>query len=466
MKAFFADIKESGLISDRGATAWGTKFALPTEAQTRALQELDQQLEVTRAGLKRLTDELAADVPKWEERIREDHAAGKLAWKFQRTLSATSTGGAVLKIFNDEPVDFNYYLNGSLASERKPGGGLIGLRAVESQVGADRLYLGVAEVLEAMNIMFAADVWGDIPYSEAVGSNTTPKFDGQLQVYASLLTLLDKAIADLGAGGTGPGPADLVYGGSATKWAEAAHTLKARIYLHQVEKSGNAQYTSALAEARKGISSPANDWKTAHSSNTSERNMWAQFAQTSFGPDLVAGSALVNLMKAQNDPRIGSYYQKNSTGAYVGYDVSTGTPDVATISALVSNPTAGQPIITYDETQLIIAEAALQTSDRTSAATAFNLVRTRAGKPTIAAATLTLADVMNEKYITLFENPEVWNDYKRTCLPALKAARGKSRIPGRIFYGQTEEQTNSNTPTTASQNLFTYRNANDPNGCQ
>ena len=71
------------------------------------------------------------------------------------------------------------------------------------------------------------------------------------------------------------------------------------------------------------------------------------------GPDLVAGSALVNLMKAQNDPRIGSYYQKNSAGAYVGYDVSTGGPDVATISALVSAPTAQQPIITYDETQLI-----------------------------------------------------------------------------------------------------------------
>jgi len=346
------------------------------------------------------------------------------------------------------------------------GGGLIGLRAVEAQVASDRLYLGVAEVLEAMNIMFAADVWGDIPYSEAVGSNTTPKFDPQMQVYASLLTLLDKAIADLAAGGTGPGAADLVYGGNATKWSEAAHTLKARIYLHQVEKLGNAQYTSALTEARKGISSPANDWKTAHSSNTSERNMWAQFAQTSFGPDLVAGSTLVNLMKAQNDPRIGSYYQKNSAGAYVGYDVSTGGPDVATISALVTNPTAPQPIITYDETQLIIAEAAFQTSDRTSAATAFNLVRTRAGKPTIAAAALTLADIMNEKYITLFENPEVWNDYKRTCLPALKAARGRSRIPGRIYYGQTEEQTNSNTPTTASQNLFTFRNPNDPNACQ
>ena len=56
-----------------------------------------------------------------------------------------------------------------------------------------------------MDIMFAADVWGDIPYAEAVGANTTPAFEPQMQVYTDLLTLLDKAIADLGAGGTGPG---------------------------------------------------------------------------------------------------------------------------------------------------------------------------------------------------------------------------------------------------------------------
>src|SRR5438270_166785 len=47
------------------------------------------------------------------------------------------------------------------------GGGLIGLRAVESLAAAsnDKLYLGIAEMLEAMNTSFAADVWGDDPYS-------------------------------------------------------------------------------------------------------------------------------------------------------------------------------------------------------------------------------------------------------------------------------------------------------------
>jgi hypothetical protein len=290
-----------------------------------------------------------------------------------------------------------------------------------------------------------------------------------MQVYADLLTLLDKAIADMAAGGTGPGEHDLVYGGSAAKWTEAAHTLKARIYLHQVEKLGNAQYTSALAEARKGISSPTNDWKTAHSSATSERNLWAQFQTTSFGLDLVAGSALVDIMKAQSDPRLAEYFGKNSAGGFVGYDVTTGNTPGATISQIVgsgrtNNTSFRQPIMTYDENQLIIAEAAFQTNDKATAATAFNAVRTRNSKPTIASPTLN--DIMTEKYIALYQNPEVWNDYKRTCLPALKPARGKSRIPGRLFYGSTEEQTNSNTPSSNDQNLFTVRNANDPSSCQ
>ena len=33
MKAFFADIKETGLVSDRGANAWGSKLSLPTPEQ-------------------------------------------------------------------------------------------------------------------------------------------------------------------------------------------------------------------------------------------------------------------------------------------------------------------------------------------------------------------------------------------------------------------------------------------------
>jgi hypothetical protein len=350
------------------------------------------------------------------------------------------------------------------------GGGLVGIRAVEASadVAGDKLYKGVAEVHEAMIMTLTADSWGDVPYREAITSTTTAAFDPQMQIYDDLLALLDKAIADLNGGGDGPGAVDLVYGGDKTKWIEAAHTLKARVYLHRVEKLGNGEYAKALAEARLGISKPANDWLTQHSAANAERNVWNQFQTTSgFGQDLVAGSRLVNIMKAQSDPRLPDYFAQSPNGGYIGFDVTVGTTDVKTVSPLrgtrETDPTFRQPIITYDENQLIIAEALFQSGDVSGAATALNTVRARYSKPAI--TTPTLNDIMTEKYITLFQNPEVWNDYKRTCLPALQPAVGKAVIPGRFLYGQTQVQTDPQ-PATENDNITTRRNANDPGACQ
>jgi starch-binding outer membrane protein, SusD/RagB family len=377
------------------------------------------------------------------------------------------TGGRFVDLQGTYAIDSDSF-DGSFQSIYD-GGGLIQIRQVEANATAanDKAYLGIAEVVEAMNVLWGADIWGDMPYREAVATNSSPHFDPQQQIYADLLALLDKAIADMGSGGKGPGAYDLIYGGATSKWIEAAHTLKARIYLHQEEKLGAAQYTSALSEAKKGISAPANDWLTVHSSATSERNLWAQFQLTSFGQDLVAGSVLAKIMVAQNDKRLPDYFAKNSHGGYGGYDVSTQTTPADSISSVLgsnrtSNPEFSQPIITYDETQLIIAEAAFQTNDKATATTALNIVRARYSKAPIANPTLT--DIMNEKYILTFQNVEAWSDYKRTCIPALKPARNKLAVPGRFLYGSTEMQTNTNAPT-SEPGLASGRNWNDPNGC-
>ena len=356
------------------------------------------------------------------------------------------------------------------------GGGLVAIRTVEanSEAAGDKFYKGIAEVLEAMDISYGADIWGAIPYSEANGDNATPAFDSQMQIYASLQTLLDQAITDINGAGPGPGGFDLVYGNKTAAnqkkaWIEAAHTLKARLYLHTVEKVGsNTPYTSALAQAQLGILDSTDDWKTLHGTGTTEKNLWAQFQISSFGNDLVAGSTLVNLMIAQNDPRLAEYFGKNSVGGYGGYDVTLGNTPPTTISQIAgsgrtNNGQFRQPVLTYDETQLIIAEAQFKLGNVAAAAAALNAVKVHHGKATI--ATPTLADIMNEKYISLFQNVETWSDFKRTCLPALKPARSKTVIPGRLYYGSTEEQTNTNTPASDEQNLITVRNENDPAAC-
>jgi hypothetical protein len=71
-----------------------------------------------------------------------------------------------------------------------------------------------------------------------------------------------------------------------------------------------------------------------------------------------------------------------------------------------------------------------------------------------------LAEIMDQKYIALFLNTEVYNDYKRTCLPAITKNAGG--MPGRPFYGQDERQSNTNIPEPGSQPL---RNDNDPAAC-
>jgi hypothetical protein len=346
-------------------------------------------------------------------------------------------------------------------------GGLLSLRTVQaaSAAAGDKVYQGVAQVLEALLIGTTASIWGNIPYSEAVASNPTPAFDGQMAVYASLQTLLDEAITNLQGAGQGPGAVDLFYAGNKAQWVQAANTLKARFYMHTAEVVGAPAYTAARAAALLGISSPANDFRTMHGTATSERNMWPQFQNTSFGPDLVAGARLVEMMKAQNDPRLPEYFGLAENGEYGGFDVTTGTTPGDAISPLHgtrNSDTFRQPVLTWEENQLILAETNFRLAGPVAAQPYLNAVRTARGKGIVVAS---LQTIMEEKYIALFQNIEVWNDWKRTCLPALTPALGRTTIPGRLYYGQTEEQTNPNTPPSSAQNLFTVRNPNDPNPC-
>jgi hypothetical protein len=98
---------------------------LATDEQTARLKEFDARIEAARLALKEKIQSLDDRRLSWEAAILKAQEAGELAWKYQRPGSATAANGTTLKIYNEEPVDFNFYLRGSLASERKPGGGLI-----------------------------------------------------------------------------------------------------------------------------------------------------------------------------------------------------------------------------------------------------------------------------------------------------------------------------------------------------
>jgi hypothetical protein len=55
----------------------------------------------------------------------------------------------------------------------------------------------MGQVMEAYTIVTLVDMFGDIPYSEALDpTNLNPKLDAGADVYAKAIELLDKAIVN------------------------------------------------------------------------------------------------------------------------------------------------------------------------------------------------------------------------------------------------------------------------------
>jgi len=117
MKAFFADIKETGLVPDRGANAWGAQMELTTPAQTAQRNRLKAAADALHASLEKRAGPS-------EETLVSAHARGELAWQYQRPESAKAAKAA-LKIYNDEPAPADVDIGATLISDRKPGDGLI-----------------------------------------------------------------------------------------------------------------------------------------------------------------------------------------------------------------------------------------------------------------------------------------------------------------------------------------------------
>lgn len=104
MKAFFADINESGLARDgggrNGPEAWGVKLQLPTAGQTRQLEVLNGRLEDAKRRLAAATNSVLDRRRQWERETLDRYERGDLRWQFQRPVS-TAAGSATLTIHDD-----------------------------------------------------------------------------------------------------------------------------------------------------------------------------------------------------------------------------------------------------------------------------------------------------------------------------------------------------------------------------
>ena len=106
-------------------------------------------------------------------------------------------------------------------------------------------YAGISDILKVFTLTTLLDLYGDIPFSEALQSEIRdPAFDAQETIYPQLQDILDNAIENLGKSDSNPpSQDDLVFNGDQDLWTKTAYGLKARLFnkLSNLDATNSAQ---------------------------------------------------------------------------------------------------------------------------------------------------------------------------------------------------------------------------------
>ncbi|MFN4285103.1 MAG: SusD/RagB family nutrient-binding outer membrane lipoprotein [Lacibacter sp.] len=352
-------------------------------------------------------------------------------------------------------------------------------------------HLGISKILMAINLSMLTNMWGDVPFSEALtGANLKPRYDNAQQLYNRCLTLLDEGIAELRKNPTvtmvpaadffhGPTLANATAWNTTARvnWIRTAYAIRARL-LNQVSKlpSYNATavlsaidsaYTNVNQEARVTIFPLRNPWATVARNNAAlVLDGWL----SSNIVDLMNGNRLgyfdPRLPRITNLTRFGDYRGTRNGAGRVG----TGTTNDECYLVLAGHYSADNAplyVATFEEMKFIEAEAALRANQPTRAYNAYiagitahmnklgvsaadrdaYLARPQVG---VGAANLTLSTIYREKYIATFLHPVAWDDARRFNynLPGFQLPLNSllTQPIRRLDYPSTEQSLNSGNP--------------------
>lgn len=342
--------------------------------------------------------------------------------------------------------------------------------------------LGMAQVLTAYNLAVTTDMWGDVPWSEALkgSGNVHPKYDKQQDVYTAIFGLLNSAIGNLnGNSGASVAAQDLIYSGSSSNWIKAAWSLKARYFMH-LEKPVPADIDSVLACIPNGFTGAGNAFVfNKYEATQIGSNPWFDFTYNERG-DFCSGKTLYDLMASRKDPRIDAYFVPiDDNGTIV--PAPNGTADRTRAGYgeySYSNITAGSdadatvatPMMTYHELLFLQTEALARKGQDFKAslkaaleanfvfhgltASAADTYYTTEVLPKLGTSLASnLQEIMTQKYIAMYEQEsiEVYNDVRRTGIPTMNNPNNNLAsfgFPQRLPYPSSEVTANpSNVPT-------------------
>ncbi|MCK5137687.1 MAG: SusD/RagB family nutrient-binding outer membrane lipoprotein [Bacteroidales bacterium] len=313
---------------------------------------------------------------------------------------------------------------------------------------------GIGQVMTAYALGVASDLFGDIPYSDALkGTENVLKaeFDTQEQIYNTIFSLLNQAIIDLNAAEDLVGiEGDVIYEGDPGAWLKAARAIKARAELQLSNRNGATAYNNALALVD-AFASNGDDMEVPFES--ANANPVYQFMDQR--TDIRICQTFLDELEATSDPRIPFYVAKDGDGAYSGSVPGGENANASYPGPYMAAADAPTVMMSYAELKFIEAEAALQTGDPDRAATAYKAaVAASVSRVTGAAnqewldanintetdATINLEKIMMQKRHALAGQVQPFSDWRRTGIPALSLSIGatKTEVPRRFPYPQDE----------------------------
>ena len=319
-----------------------------------------------------------------------------------------------------------------------------------AQEEGSKNYAGVGKIMMAFSFLTATDLFGDMPVLDAFSGDYNPRYNAQDTVYMEVNKWLTEGLADLDQASAEnramTSNEDHIFAGNLTNWKSFAHAIRARMLLHTANFQGGYQAVlDAIDQARPGWSEPlyafpdqaANDW---------ELNLWGPARanpQWDFADirNMLTNSVHTNFfMNAMNlsgahDPRLYKLTTPGKNGNYFSIPASAGIgalsmDDFAVLyNGYWTSDNSPLILITDEELYFIEAEAAFYANDRGRAWQAYlngiqrNFNRLGvpeayipySNSPAVAqnADELEIFDIMMQKYIALYFQPEVWVDMRR-----------------------------------------------------
>lgn len=352
-------------------------------------------------------------------------------------------------------------------------------------------YVAIGNIMSAWTFQVMTDVWGDIPYSEALqgsaqdGGNATPKYDPQQAIYTDLLARLTTASGQLAPDGGDFGSADVLYGGDPAAWRKFANSLRLRIAMRTVNADpamARQQFEAALAAPGGVFTSNADNAALAYGTAQTDAN--PLFINQQTRDDHAVSATIIDTLKSFDDPRLGIYadptpaYQTSveagnplpETQKYVGmpngappsYDADL--PGRSRIGEYFVAPNAPAVLMSYAEVLFLRAEAAARgwnaggtaeelynqavTASMEQYGVSAEEIEAYLANPKVAfnsADALRLIAV--QKWLALYANgPEAYAEWRRTGYPVLVPAAGGTndgKIPVRVPYPTIEQSLNN-----------------------